>query len=124
LKLFSDEFLTIKLSFSESFWERQKEARKDSIKDGFEFDCNCTACEGNYPLIANLTRCDPFFESPDFNFCGTFKESKDELKKITEYLERLLRNGHHPTLESCQMLIRNNDLLIHIGHLTSCPFIQ
>lgn len=93
--------------------------RQQNILEKVQYMCDCSACVEDYPLLLNLRRKDPNFELP-FNSFGTVKETTDELKKNWSYISLKMKN--RPEFETSFLILRNRDLLDHLGSLADCPF--
>lgn len=68
----------------------------------------------------DLPSFDQNFTSPMFHKTKTVKESVVEVKANLRYITKNIK--HHPSLETCLMMRRNEQLLADISDKTYCPF--
>jgi hypothetical protein len=78
---------------------------------------HASACVSNYPLFGDLPRFDRNFTSLMSYPTKTIKESIDEVKGNLKYITENIK--HHPSMETCLDMNRNEQLLAEIRDKTT-----
>ena len=119
LVIFSSYLKQLNIIFRYLHALTNKQDRKSSLKNQYFFDCNCLACEKNYPLLDKLPvldGCTEVISHEDMNFLqiNNLKETERikemALKKIKHY-EKFQPNYNlgawQEVLKQCYFVFRN-----------------
>lgn len=96
-----------------SFLTHSKAIRQDYFNKIYTFECACSACKNDYPLLSELPQFDKNFVLPEIK-SGDLESSKQQFKENRDYIEENMK--HYPCYEICSLMIQNNHLLHAIGN--------
>lgn len=88
---------------SANFTVAPKHLRQERLLKDFQFKCGCEACTHDYPLMANLMKCEKNFSSPSENL-KTIPEAEKVFKLNCEYIAEHIKLLPFPCFEICSVM--------------------
>lgn len=107
------------INYRKTFVERSKKERQAELLKSYEFDCNCSACAGNFPKPNKLRKVDSNFKLPDFGYFGSNEEIMKQLRKNFRYAK--FWSHQHPSFETCAVMMRSMELIRVLGERATFP---